>query len=166
MWKIIAKYFNKYPKRKLIAQKMLEYGLRLKDNRIYCAEIELSDSKISRAFDIDRRIISDTIKTIKEKKDLIRVYSRLTPSCNLKNVATEMNWGVIEIVPEDPTEPGLLAEVATILANNKISIRQAIGEDSHLTEEPRLFIVTEKPIPGILLPKIRQAKGVKALLIH
>ncbi len=48
MWRQFAKYFNKYPKRKKLAKKLLEYGLKVKDNKIYCGEIELSDSKIAR----------------------------------------------------------------------------------------------------------------------
>lgn len=166
MWKKVARYFNKYPKRRKLAQKLLKYGLKVRDNKIYCEEIELPDSKIARAFDIDRRIISSTIKTITEKKDLKKVFSRLKPTCHLKDVAPEMKWGVIEIIPEDPSMPGILANVATIIANNNISVRQAIVDDFELSEEPRLFIVTEKQIPGTLIPKIRKVKGVKALLFY
>ncbi len=166
MWRQLAKYFNKYPKRKNLAQKLLEYGLKVKDNKIYCGEIELSDSKLARAFELDRRIITSTIKTIMEKKDLQRVFSRLKPTCHLKDVAPEMNWGVIEIIPKDPSMPGILADVATIIANNNISIRQAIVDDFELSEEPRLFIVAEKQVSGILIPKIRAVKGVKAVLIY
>jgi len=166
MWRKIAKYFNKYPKRKKLAQKLLEYGLKVKNNKIYCKDIEISDSKIARAFDIDRRIINSTIKTIMKTEDLKKVFSNLTPTCHLKDVASEMNWGVIEIIPKDPSIPGIVADVATIIADNKISIRQAIVDDFELSEEPRLFIVTEKRVPGTLIPKIREAKGVKAVLIY
>jgi len=166
MWRQLAKYFNKYPKRKKLAQKLLEYGLKVSDNKIFCGEIELSDSKLARAFEIDRRIITSTIKTIMDKKDLQRVFSRLKPTCHLKDVAPEMNWGVIEIIPKDPSMPGILADVATIIANNNISIRQAVVDDFELSEEPRLFIVTEKQMSGILIPKIRAVKGVKAVLIY
>jgi len=166
MWKNISKYFKEYPKRKKIAQKMLEYGLRIKSNKIYCGEIELSDSKIARALDTDRRSITATIDTISKNPELNEIFSKLLPTCHLKDVAPEMKWGVIEIIPEDPSVPGILAEVATIIANNKISIRQTIVDDFELSEEPRLFIVTEKQIPGSLIPKIRAAKGVKAVLIY
>ena len=166
MWRKIAKYFNRYPKRRKLAQKLLEYGLKVRDHKIFCGEIELSDSKIARAFDIDRRIISSTIKTISEKEDLRKVFSRLKPTCHLKDVATEMNWGVIEIIPEDPSMPGILADVSTIVADANISVRQTIVDDFELSEEPRLFIVAEKQIPGALIPKIRKAKGVKAVLIY
>jgi len=166
MWKDISKYFSEYPKRKKVAQKMLEYGLKVKNNKIYCGEIELSDSKIARALNIDRRSITATVETISKEKKLNEIFSKLLPTCHLKDVAPKMNWGVIEIIPEDPSIPGIVADVVTIIANNKISIRQAIVDDFELSEEPRLFIVTEKQIPGSLIPKIRKAKGVKAVLIY
>jgi len=166
MWRTIAKYFNRFPKRRILAQKLLEYGLRITNNKIYCGEIELSDSKISRAFKIDRRIIFSTIETIMKEEELRKVFSRLRPTCHLKDVAPEMIWGVIEIIPKDACMPGILSAVSTIVADANISIRQAIVDDFELSEEPRLFIVAEKQIPGILIPKIRQAKGVKAVLIY
>ncbi len=166
MWKQIAKYFNSYPKRRIIAQKMLEYGLRITNNKIYCGSIELSDSKIARAFNLDRRAINSTIEMIQHHPNLNKIFSKLTPTCHLKDVAPDMNWGVVEIIPTDPSKSGILADVATLIAQNNISIRQAIVDDFELHEEPRLFIVTEKPIPGKLIPKIRQATGVKAVLIY
>lgn len=166
MWQEIADYFKGYPKQRIIAQKMLEYGLRIQDKKIYCGSIELSHSKVARAFNTDRRAVSATIETMLDKPYLKKIFSSLSPTCLLKDVAPTMKWGVIEIIPEDPSMPGILAEISSIISENKISIRQAITNDFELTEEPRLFIITEKPIPGSLIPKIRQAKGVKALLIY
>jgi len=166
MWNQIAQYFDNYPKQKIIAQKMLEYGLKIQNQKIYCGPIELSDSKIARALDTDRRAITATIQTIEQHPELKKIFSQLLPTCHLKNVAPAMNWGVIEIIPIDPSIPGILAEVATIIAQHNISIRQAISDDFEFSEEPRLFIVTETQVPGILIPVIRNAKGVKAVLIY
>lgn len=166
MWRKIAKHFNKYPKRKRVAQKILEYGLRVKDNKIYCGEMELSNSKIARALGTDRRSIDYTIEVITKHPELNKVFSKLRPTCHLKDVATEMKWGVIEIIPSDPSMPGILADVTTIIADNNISVRQAIVDDFELSEEPRLFIIAEKQIPGALISKIRKARGVKAVLIY
>lgn len=166
MWKDISKYFKDCPKRKKVAQKMLEYGLKIRNNKICCGEIELSDSKIARALNIDRRAVAATVEIISKVPELNEIFSKLVPTCHLKDVAPEMNWGVIEIIPKDPSLPGILADVAAIIANNNISIRQAIVDDFELSEEPRLFIVTEKQIPGRLIPKIRKTNGVKAVLIY
>jgi uncharacterized protein len=166
MWKQIEQHFKGYPSRAIIAQKMLEYGIKTKNHKLYIGTIELSDSKVARAFGVDRRAITATLDTINKEPELQKIYSNLLPTCHLKEVAPHMNWGVIEIIPEDPSTPGLLAEVATIIAAHNISIRQAISDDFEFSEEPRLFIVTEKQLPGILIPKIRQVKGVKAVLIY
>ena len=166
MWRKIAKHFNRYPKRKKLAKKFLEYGLRIEENKIFCGEIELSDSKIAKAFNVDRRAIDATIEVILKEPELKKVFTKLRPTIHLKDVAPEMNWSVIEIIPSDPSMPGIISEVAEIIADKNISIRQAIVDDFELAEEPRLFIVTEKQIPGSLIPKIRNAKGVKGLLIY
>ena len=166
MWRKISVHFNQYPKRKRLAQKLLEYGLKVDNKNIYCKDIELSDSKIARAFQIDRRIITSTIEMINEKDELKKLFSRLEPTCHLKNVAPNMNWGVIEIIPNDPSQPGILANVAKVVSDAKISIRQAIVDDFEITDEPRLFIVTEKQLPGSLIPKIRNIDGVKAVVIY
>ena len=166
MWRQFAKYFNRYPKQKKLAQKLLEYGLKVRDDKILCGEIELSDSKIARAFNMDRRIIISTIESINSNEEMKKVFSNLRPTCHLKDVASEMDLGVIEIIPSDPSMPGILADVSRVLADAKISIRQAIVDDFELSEEPKLFIVTEKKTPGTLIPKIREINGVKAVVIY
>lgn len=166
MWKYISKHFQGYPTRKKIAQKMLEYGLKTKNNKIFCGEIQLSDSKIAKALNTDRRAIKATTEHIQKKPELKKIFNNLQPTCNLKDIAPDMNWGVIEIIPQDPSRPGILAEIARIIAKNNISIRQAISDDFEITEEPRLFVVTENPIPSEIIPKIKKAKGVKAVLIY
>ena len=131
-----------------------------------CKKWEDILEKIARAFELDRRIINSTMDTIMEIEELKKVFSNLKPTCSLKDVAPEMNWGVIEIIPADPSMPGILANVATIVADAKVSIRQAIVDDFEFTEEPRLFIVTEKQVPGILIPKIRKINGDKGLFVY
>jgi predicted regulator of amino acid metabolism with ACT domain len=166
MWNQIEHYFDAYPQRKRIAQKMLEYGIKIQKNNFYCGSIELADSKIARAFHVDRRAVTATRDVIIKEPKLLKIFSNLAPTCRLKEVAPAMKWGIIEIIPADPSMPGILADVATIIATNNISIRQAIVDDFELTEEPRLFIITEKQIPGSLLSAIRDARGVKAVLIY
>ena len=67
----------------------------------------------------------------------LNIYFKLKPTCHLKDVAKMMNWSVIEIIPEDPSIPGILAGVTKILADEKISVRQAIVDDFELKELER-----------------------------
>jgi len=165
MWEYISKYFESYPKQQKIAQKMLEYGLSIKKLHIYCGSIELSDSKIARALSLDRRAIKSTIETINKHQKLKHIFTNLRPTCHLKDMAPAMGWGVLEIIPKNASQPGILAQIATIIANEHINIRQAIVDDIEITAEPHLFVVTETPLPARIIPKIRDIPSVKAVLI-
>jgi hypothetical protein len=167
MWKkILTKYFRKYPAQQKIAQLLISYGLSVKNGRIYCGDIELSFSKIARAAGVDRRAVMKTVETIEREKELRKIFSLLQPTCNFKELAPEMKWGVVEIIPVDASMPGILAGVAKILADEKISIRQANVDDYMITEEPKLFIVTEKALPTHLIKKLGKAKGVKGVTVY
>jgi len=164
MWKDISSYFEAYPKQKKIAQKMLEYGLSIKDQNLYCGPIELSDSKIARALELDRRAVKATIDTIQKHTKLVKIFSQLKPTCHLRDMAHTMGWDVLEIIPNNASEPGILAQVATIIAEENISIRQAIVDDFEINEEPRLFVITEKRIPPHIIPKIKDISSVKSVI--
>ena len=163
--KIIDKKFEKFPTQRKIIYTLLTYGLKIKGNKIYCGPIELSDSKLARAIDVDRKVILSTINALKKDQILKDFFSHLMPTYNLKESASMLGWGVLEIIPDDPSTPGIIAEVAAILAKEKISIRQAIGQDYGITKEPRLFIITEKPIKPELIQKIKRISGIKGLSI-
>lgn len=144
----------------------MQYGLRVVNNRVYCDDIEISASALGRAIGVDRRVISATVKTISGEPELNNIFSKLLSTCHLKDMAPSFGWGVLEIVPTDPSKPGILAKVATIIANEGISIRQATVDDPELAEEPRLFVITESMIPSKLIPGIRGVEGVKSVIIH
>ncbi|MGQ0537189.1 MAG: hypothetical protein ACT4PT_14095 [Methanobacteriota archaeon] len=166
MWHVLTKYFQRYPAQARVAQLLLRYGLAVRDDGVYCDTISIPDTSLARAARVDRRVISATVRTIQNEPELRDIYSRLLPTAHLKDVAPAMKWGVIEIIPNDAHQPGILAGVATVIADRNISIRQAVVDDPEFMEEPRLFIITESPIPADVLPAIKDAPGVKSVVIY
>jgi predicted regulator of amino acid metabolism with ACT domain len=162
----IDEYFEGHYVQKKIAYLLLRYGLKIEGDKIYCGPIEQSNSKLARAISVDYRAVTDTIKKIKKDPELKNFFSSIEPTPNLKNTAQKVGWGVIELIPENPHIPGIFLGVAKIIADEGISIRQAIGEDYELTENPRFLIVTEKSIPSKLISKIKQVKGIKGITIY
>lgn len=167
MWNLIANYFNNFPAQERVAKLLMTHGLHVGQNgEVYCGAIKMSQSAIARAAGVDRRVVNATVETIQDVSELYEFFSKIESTCHLKNVAPVMGWGVIEIIPLDPTVPGILAGVAKILANEKISVRQAIVDDPHLTDEPRLFMITEKSVPMNVIPEIKNIEGVRSIIIH
>ena len=84
---------------------------------------------------------------------------------SLKEIAKDLGFGVVEIPPDDPRTVGILAGTFSIIAAAGISIRQALVDDPELNPEPRLTLVTEKKIPGDLIPRILEVKGVEKVSV-
>lgn len=166
MREIVSKFFKRNPAQQKVAQTLLSYGLSVRNGRIYCGKIELSFSKIARAIGVDRRAVMNTVENIEKEEELKKIFSSLQPINHLKEVAPKMNWGVVEIIPVNASMPGILADVAKIIADEKISIRQAIVDDYDVAEEPKLFIITEKALPPRIIKKLSGAKGVKGVVIY
>lgn len=167
MWEEIEKAFEKYPAQGKVARMMLRAGLRVSGSKIFCGDVELSDTAIGRALGIDRRVVKDTTKRINGKRKLKDIFSRLSPTCNLKEVASYIGWSVIEIIPAEASAPGIIASVAALFSERGISIRQMIIEDDPAhSEGPRSYIISEKQVPPEMLPQIKQVPGVSGVVLH
>lgn len=166
MWNRIYDHFKSSPAQQRVVELLLCYGLRVHQEKLYCGSIELSFVKVARAIKVDRRVVMRVVSTIWSEPSLRGIFKALKPTCHLKEMAPEIGWGVLEIIPIDASMPGILAAVSSIIADAHISIRQAIVDDFQLLEQPRLYIVTEEPLPGHLFATIRENKGVKGVVSY
>jgi len=165
MWELIAGDFSRVPAQAVVAKYMLEIGIRLDGDRLYVDKVAVSYNGLAKAVNKDKQIVSATVRTIRENKRLYGIFSKLHPTCNLKDVAQQMGWDVIELTLSDPAKAGVLGKVASTIGDAGISIRQAIGEDPSISTG-LLYIITETPIPGDLLKKIQGIDGVVRITLH
>ena len=165
MWETVAHYFDRYPSQRKVAKYIIDNGVRVKNNTIMLDKLRISSAELARAVGVDKRVVSATIKTIMLEPKLESIFSKLQPSCNLKDVAPEMGWDVLEIILSDPALPGVLGNIATTIGKANISIRQAIGEDPTFSSG-LLFIITETTIPGYVIDEIKKIRGIESITIR
>jgi predicted regulator of amino acid metabolism with ACT domain len=166
MWAKLRPHFKGYPAQERVAQLMVNYGLRVKEATVCAGEIELTDSAIARAAGVDRRVVTATVATIRGNRLLREFFGKLWPVCHLGNVASLMGWGAIEILPTNASKPGILAGTSAIIAEAGIGVRQVVVDDPEIIEDPRALLITERPLPQRLIPKIRNLDGVRAVVIR
>jgi predicted regulator of amino acid metabolism with ACT domain len=87
MWYSLSKYFGRYPSQGKVARLLMTNGLRVKEGRIYCGEVEIGDVAVARAINVDRRIVRAAVETIERTEELKGVFSALRPTAMLKEVA-------------------------------------------------------------------------------
>lgn len=161
MWRQIAERLEEYPGKQKVARALVELGLSVREGpRIFCGGIELSDVKIARYLNVDRRTVRDTAQLIFSDSVLKSVFERLRPAGPfLADAAKFLGYSVIEIYAESHSV-GIVAQAATLIAQENISIRQAVADDPDLTPEPKLTLVVEKEPSGAILQKMLKIPGV------
>lgn len=167
MWRRIAAKFQGFPARLKVIRLMIENGIGVTENgKMVVGSIEIPDTSIAKVAGVDRRVVRKTVQQILRDEILRRIFTGLRPAgALLAPIAKELGFYVIEI-RADPTAAGIIAKAAEIIAEENISIRQAIAEDPELFPEPKLILVLEKPISGEGLNKILKIPKVKSVTAY
>jgi len=167
MWERIKHKFDRFPARMAVARKIVELGFRVgKTGKIYCGDVEISDVAIARSVGVDRRTIKSTVDVILADPQLSEVFQNIFPAGTLlKNVAGNLGFGVVEIEAE-AVNAGILARSTELISLEGITIRQAHAGDPELEENPKLTLITGKPIKGELIKKFLNIPGVKKVSIY
>jgi uncharacterized protein len=167
MWDRIKHKFDKFPARMSVARKIVELGLRVSESgKIYCDNVEISDLALARSVGVDRRTIKSTVDVIISDSQLSEVFKNIFPAGTLlKNVAKDLGFGVVEIEAE-AGNAGIIARSTELISLEGISIRQAHAGDPEFEENPRLTLITEKPIKGELINEFLNIPGVKRVSIY
>jgi len=162
----INKTFANSPSKLTVIKKMLLYGISVKDKRLYCNDVELPYKSLAVACGVDQRVVKSVVVSISSDKYLSKVFQKMTSTVNLKDVAAEMGFGVLIITAYNPNEPGIITSVSKVISDLGINIRQVIVDDPEFFEDPKLYIITEKQIPGSALPKIKELKNIKSITMY
>ena len=60
---------------------------------------------------------------------------------------------------------GIIVAASALIAEEGISVRLILAEDAEIYPDPTLVIITEKPVPGELLPKLLKIPTVTRVTI-
>jgi hypothetical protein len=167
MWSSIKGYLEDYPERLRVARILIENGLSARNGKIYLNDIEIPPVRVARVAGVDRRTVNETLSTIKTNRELRQLFESIrSAGLSLRESAKHLKLGVVEITPANARIPGILANSASILAKNGLSIRQAIVDDPELSPEPKLTLIVEKKIPGELIPEFLKIMGVVKVSVY
>jgi len=167
MWAKIQDAFANFPAQLSVARALFKYGLRVRENgEIACGDIRIPAVQIAGEVGVDRRVVDATARTILKKEELRGIFENLEPIAYLKGVAQQLGMGVIEILPKNATEPGIISEVADTISRFRISIRQAVADDPHFVPQPKLTLITDEPVRGDIIEALRKLPSVQSVIVY
>ncbi|NQE45758.1 hypothetical protein C5S31_07040 [ANME-1 cluster archaeon GoMg2] len=167
MWREVVERFEGLPSQKKVVELLLERGFQVSpEGKVTSGGIEIPHTQIANEVGVDRRVVDMTVKRILNVPELQKIFENMRSIAFLADVAPLLGLSVIIIYPEDAKEKGILGEVASVIAKQDISIRQAVSDDPYIVDDPKLTIITDKNIPGELIEEIGRLKRVKGVQIH
>ncbi len=167
MWAKIREFFEGNPAQLKVARILYKYGLRVKENAdVVCGDIRIPAVQIAKEADVDRRAVDATAETIYENEELREIFSNLRPVPYLKGVARQLGLGLIEIIPPDATQSGIISEVTEIISKHGLSVRQSITDDPYFAAQPKLTIITNEVVGGKVIEELRELPSVESVIIY
>jgi len=167
MFDEIMRKFEGSPGQQRVIRLLLERGFSVNDEgRVVSGEIEIPDTQVAREVGVDRRVVDSTTGAILEDEQLRRIFQNISQIPSLKDLAPVLDLHVLTVEVNEADRPGIVAEVTTLIADRDISIRQTISEDPEFTDDPRLIVVTESPLPGDLIGTLSALDYVRQVSIR
>ncbi|MCL4333322.1 MAG: amino acid-binding protein [Candidatus Thermoplasmatota archaeon] len=163
---MIEQKFSKFHSQKLVVLKILEYGLRVEGGRVLCNDVEIELRSIARECKVDARAVKAAINNIEQDKKLSNIFKNMKSTIHLGRVAPFLGMGEIVIEPYDARDYGIIYQTVEVLWKHKVSIRQAIGDDPEFVEDPKLYIITDSPIPASIIPELKKSSKIKGVTIY
>jgi predicted regulator of amino acid metabolism with ACT domain len=162
MFDEIMEKFSDSPSQQRVIRLLLERGFSVNDEgRVVSGGIEIPDTGIAREIGVDRRVVDSTTDAILSDDDLRRVFQNISTVPSLMDLAPVLGLAVLTVWVEDESAPGIVARVTGVLADNGIAIRQVISEDPEFTTDPKLYVVTDRSLPGDVLVAVRDLPFVQ-----
>jgi len=166
MWSDIIHEFADSPSQSRVVRFLLQNGFGVtEDGRISCNGIEVPATAIAKAIGSDRRVVDSTAHRILERPMLREIFINMRATPDLSHVAEALGFSVITVLPKNATERGIVGATVRVLSEFHLSIRQIFVTDPYLSEEPKLVIIVEEPLPPGVVEKIRALRQVKQVII-
>jgi len=154
--------FEGSPSQQAVIRLLLERGFSVNEaGRVVSGGIEIPYTGIAREINVDRRVVDSTTDAIRSDPELQRIFANISAIPSLRDLAPVLDLTVMTVEVDAADESGIVAEIAGLIAEYGISIRQIISEDPEFTDEPRLHVITDEEISGDLLLSIRELPFVR-----
>ncbi|MFA5237047.1 MAG: regulator of amino acid metabolism, contains ACT domain protein [Methanoregula sp.] len=166
MWADIIHEFTDSPSQGRVVRFLLENGFGVNvEGKICCNGIDIPATAVAKAIGSDRRVVDSTARRILERPSLRRIFLNMRATPDLSKVAESLGLSVITVMPKDANEKDIVGAAVRVLSDHSLAIRQIFVTDPQFSEDPKLVIIVEDPLPAGVVNEIRALPQVRQVII-
>ena len=160
----IMQKFSDSPSQQRVIRLLLERGFSVnEEGRVVSGGIEIPNTGIAREAGVDRRVVNATTDAILADDELRPIFRNISAVPSLMDLAPVLDMTVLTVAVRDAEESGIVAAVTGRIADRDIPVRQVLSEDPEFTDEPRLYVITDRALPGELITDLQDLAFVRRL---
>lgn len=158
----IMRKFEESPGQRAVVELLLQRGFSVNDEgRVVSGGIEIPYTQVADEVNVDRRVVDSTAETILNDDELRAIFQNISSIPSLRDVAPVLGLSVLTIRVDDAASTGVVAEISGAIADEGVSIRQAVTDDPYFADEPRFTVITNGEVSGDLVKRISELGFVK-----
>ncbi|MHC1625813.1 MAG: regulator of amino acid metabolism, contains ACT domain protein [Methanoculleaceae archaeon] len=166
MWTDIISEFSDSPSQSRVVRFLLENGLGVNESgRVVCNGLAIPATQVARAVGVDRRVVDATAQRILDVPALRDVFTAMRATPDLSGVAEKLGLVVITLYPVDAHRKGIVENAVRVVVEHDLRIRQIFVTDPELSEDPKLVMIVDGPVPPTLYGELRALPDVRSLII-
>jgi Predicted regulator of amino acid metabolism, contains ACT domain len=160
----ILEEFDGSPGQQAVVRLLLERGFSInEEGSVVSGGIEIPDARIAREADVDRRVVNATTEALLDDEEFAQIFRNITTIPSLMDLAPVLGFTVVTVTVGEPEASGIIAEITSLLADSSIPLRQVLSDDPEFAENPKLYLITDEPVPPGLLVDIRELPYVRGV---
>ena len=154
--------FEESPGQRAVVELLLERGFSVnEEGRVVSGGIEIPYTQIAEEAGVDRRVVDSTTDAVLADDELGDIFGNISSIPSFRDVAPVLGLSVLTIRVEDAASTGVVAEIARVIADEGVSIRQAVTDDPYFTDEPRFTVITNGEVSGELIKRVSELDFVE-----
>ncbi|MBN1166918.1 MAG: regulator of amino acid metabolism, contains ACT domain protein [Methanospirillaceae archaeon] len=166
MWAEILASFGDSPSQVKVIRFLLENGFGItKEGRIAVNGIPVPSTQIARQVGVDRRVVDATAERILKMEGYAPIFLNMRATQDISEIAEMLSLSVITIIPDDATRPGIIGAAVRVLDAHEVGIRQIFVTDPHLSESPKLVIITGESIAPEVYQELKDLPQVRHIIL-
>lgn len=166
MWADIMQHFSDSPAQAQVVRFLLENGFGINQaGRVMCNGVEIPATHIARVIGIDRRVVDATGDRIIAVPQLREIFFNMQATPDLSKVADSLGLSVITVLPRNAQEKGIVGSAVGVLHRYNLTIRQIFVTDPYFSENPKLVIIIDEPLPAGVVEELRSLSQIRKIIL-
>ncbi len=161
---ILEEYYRDYPVRLKILEGLYSRGIAVRNGKFYAADMEISVSEIAKAFNVNRRTVYETVRSIEENREIKMIMGSLSPALDRGELSPLVGNQVIWITPRMGCFSTVLKKSIDVLGPYLCNAVEVAGKNIGKKEQG-IRIIFIRPLPEVVLEQLSAVQGMEKMRV-